>query len=48
MKRTVTAARVVFELTPHRPLRPRERTELGRAADRYGAYLGLPAVLEGA
>jgi hypothetical protein len=46
MKRTVTTARVVFELTPHRPLRPRERTELRRAADRYGAYLGLPAVLE--
>ena len=46
MKRTVTAARVVFELSPHRPLRPRERTELRRAADRYGAYLGLPAVLE--
>jgi hypothetical protein len=46
MKRTLTAARVVFELTPHRPLRPRERTELRRSADRYGTYLGLPAVLE--
>ena len=46
VKRTVTAARVVFELSPHRPLRPRERTELRRAADRYGAYLGLAADLE--
>jgi hypothetical protein len=46
MKRTVTPSRVVFELTPHRPLRPREHTELRRAADRYGTYLGLPAALE--
>ena len=46
-KRTVTASRVVFELTPHRPLRPWERTALRRAADRYGTYLGLPAVLDG-
>jgi hypothetical protein len=43
----VTAASVVFELTPHRSLRPWERRELRRAADRYGTYLGLPAVLEG-
>jgi hypothetical protein len=46
-KRRVTAASVVFELTPHRSLRPWERRELRRAADRYGTYLGLPAVLEG-
>lgn len=46
MKRTVTASRLTFALTPHRPLRPRERTELRRAADRYGTYLGLPAALE--
>jgi hypothetical protein len=45
-KRRVTAASVVFELTPHRSLRPWERRELQRAADRYGTYLGLPAVLE--
>jgi hypothetical protein len=45
-KRTVSPSRVVFELKTHRPLRPWERTALRRAADRYGAYLGLPAVLE--
>jgi hypothetical protein len=47
MKRTVTPSRLVFQLTPHRPLRPWERTALRRAADRYGAYLALPAVLDG-
>jgi hypothetical protein len=46
MQRSVSAARVSFSLTPHRALRPRERAELRRAADRYGAYLGLPAELE--
>jgi hypothetical protein len=46
MRRTVTADRVVFRLGPHRALRPRELTELRRAADRYGDYLGLAATLE--
>ncbi len=46
MRRTVAADRVVFRLDPHRPPRPRELTELRRAADRYGDYLGLPAALE--
>lgn len=46
MRRTVTADGVVFRLDPHRPPRPRELTQLRRAADRYGDYLGLPAALE--
>jgi Winged helix DNA-binding domain len=45
-RRTVTADRVVFELAPYRALKPRDRTALRRAAERYGEYLGLPAMLE--
>jgi len=46
MRRTVTSGGVAFRLFPHRHLRPRELTELRRASERYGDYLGLPATLE--
>jgi hypothetical protein len=46
MKRTISADRATFTLTPHRPLRPRELSELRRATLRYGEYLGVPAALE--
>ena len=45
MRRTVTKDRVTFDLRPYRPLRPPESNALGRAANRYGAYLGLEAEL---
>jgi hypothetical protein len=41
MRRSVTTDRVVFELAPYRALRPRETAALRRAAERYGAFLGL-------
>ena len=41
MRRSVDARRVVFEVTPHRGLRLRERTEIQRAARRCAAYLGV-------
>ncbi len=43
MKRTVTPARVCFELTPHRPLSVEERQALEHASARYGEFLGRPA-----
>jgi hypothetical protein len=43
MKRSLTAARVRFELTPHRPLAVRERRALDDAAQRYGQFLDRPA-----
>jgi hypothetical protein len=43
MKRTVSDARVVFDLTPHRDLASDERQALEDAAARYGAYLGRDA-----
>jgi len=46
MRRTVTSGGVAFRLFPHHHLRPRELTELRRASERYGDYLGLPATLE--
>lgn len=45
MKRTLTASRVVFELTPHRPLSAAERQALDEAAARYGEFLGRPATV---
>ena len=45
MRRTIAGGRVVFRLNPHRTLRPRELTELRRAARRYGGFLGLDAAL---
>lgn len=45
MKRTVSASRLVFELTPHRSLTGRELSALDEAAARYGAFLGLPAAV---
>ena len=46
MRRTLTRDRVVFELVPYRTLRPRESAALRRAAERYGAFLGLPPTVE--
>ncbi|MGX7826317.1 winged helix DNA-binding domain-containing protein [Actinokineospora sp. 24-640] len=45
MKRTVTASRVVFELTPHRPLTAGEWQALDDAAARYGEFLDRPATV---
>ena len=43
MKRTLTPARVRFELTPHRPLSVGERRALEDASERYGEFLRRPA-----
>jgi hypothetical protein len=45
MKRTVAKDRVEFSLTPLRDLAPDEVGALEEAAERYGAFLGLPARL---
>jgi hypothetical protein len=45
MKRTLTASRVVFELTPYRPLSAVDRRALDEAAARYGEFLGRPATI---
>ncbi|MGH3431508.1 MAG: winged helix DNA-binding domain-containing protein [Thermocrispum sp.] len=45
MKRTLTPSRVLFELTPYRPLAPAERQALDQAAERYGEFLGVPATV---
>ncbi len=45
MRRTVGREHVSFELRPYRPLTGLERDALDAAAQRYGAYLGLPARL---
>jgi hypothetical protein len=45
MRRTVGRGRVAFELRPYRPLTVAEQDALDEAAQRYGAYLGLPARL---
>jgi hypothetical protein len=44
-KRTFKGGAVVIETTPFRPLTAAEGDALGAAADRYGRFLGLPAVL---
>jgi hypothetical protein len=41
VRRTIAGDRVTFTMSPHRPLRRWEVTELRRAAARYGAFLGL-------
>ena len=45
MKRTLARDRVDFALTPLRPLEDDEVDALHEAAERYGAFLGLPARL---
>ena len=45
MKRTLAKDRVDFALTPLRDLAPDEVDALQEAAERYGAFLGLPARL---
>ncbi|MGH3811051.1 MAG: winged helix DNA-binding domain-containing protein [Pseudonocardiaceae bacterium] len=47
MKRTLTPSRVLFELTPYRPLKAAERQALDEAAARYGDFLGRPAAIVG-
>lgn len=42
MRRTVNASEVVFQLAPYRDLGDDEVEALGRAAQRYGDFLGLP------
>jgi len=44
-KRTLKRDKVVIEVAPFRPLTPPEERGLGAAAERYGAFLGLPAAL---
>ena len=41
MKRTVTARKVRFDLTPYGVLRPRDRDAIDEAAARYAAFLSL-------
>jgi len=45
MRRTLTPARVTFQLSPYRPLSGEERSALDDAAARYGRFLGRPATL---
>ncbi len=47
MKRTLTASRVRFDLSPHRPLTVAERRALEHAAARYGEFLDRPAEIVG-
>jgi hypothetical protein len=47
MKRTLTASRVVFELTPYRPLSAVEWRALDEAAACYGQFLDRPATVLG-
>jgi hypothetical protein len=44
-KRTLKKRAVVIEVTPFRPLAPAETQMLSVAADRYGEFLGVPALL---
>ncbi len=44
-QRTLKKAAVIIEVTPFRPLTPAENQALSAAAERYGAFLGLPVVL---
>jgi hypothetical protein len=46
MRRTVGTSRVSFEIVPYRGLEADEVAALHEAADRYGAFLGLEAVIE--
>lgn len=46
MRRSVSATKAVFTLSPYRGLRVRERTEIEDAAARYAAFLGVEPVLE--
>lgn len=46
VRRSVSARKVAFELTPHAPLTRAERAAIDAAAERYGAYLGLEARVE--
>ena len=45
VNRTVDDNGVRFALTPHRPLAAAEHRRLRRAADAYGAFLGVPATV---
>jgi hypothetical protein len=45
-KRVVKKGSVVIILSPFAPLKKKERQAVAAAAERYGAFLGLPAVLE--
>ncbi len=44
-QRTLKKAAVVVEVAPFRPLTSAEEHALGAAAERYGAFLGLPVAL---
>ena len=44
-RRTFKRGAVVIETMPFRPLTAAESETLSGAADRYGAFLGLPVVL---
>jgi hypothetical protein len=46
MKRTVGTKAVTFAIRPHRALDERELETIGEAAARYGAYLGLEAIVD--
>jgi hypothetical protein len=45
-KRVFKKGTVVITLSPFSPLKKKERQAIAAAAERYGAFLGLPAVLE--
>ncbi|GAT75059.1 winged helix DNA-binding domain-containing protein [Microbacterium hydrocarbonoxydans] len=46
MRRSVSAAKAVFTVSPYRRLDGRERAEIEDAAERCGAFLGVEPVLE--
>jgi hypothetical protein len=46
-KRTFKKGAVIITLSPFSLLKKKERQAIAAAAERYGAFLGMPAVLEG-
>lgn len=46
MKRTVTPKAITFEIRPHRELRSGEIAAISDAAARYGAFLGVDALVD--
>ena len=45
-KRAIKKGSVVITLSPFAPLKKKQRQAVAAAAERYGSFLGMPAVLE--
>ncbi|HYG64018.1 MAG TPA: winged helix DNA-binding domain-containing protein [Thermoanaerobaculia bacterium] len=45
-KRTFKKGSVVIALSPYAPIKKKDRKAVAEAAERYGAFLGMPAVVE--